>query len=38
MLFNPAGKLTAFFTSPHQAKALSEDYHWLMKHSQITSE
>ena len=38
MLFNPAGKLAAFFTSPHQAKALSDDYDWLMKHPYTTSE
>jgi len=32
MLFNPSGKLAAFFTGPHQAKALSEDYTWLITH------
>lgn len=26
MLFNPEGKLTAFFTMPHHAKQLAEDY------------
>ena len=26
MLFNPEGKLCAFFTMPHQAKQLAEDY------------
>ncbi len=38
MLFNPAGKLAAFFTRPHQAKTLGDDYHWLIKHPHITSE
>lgn len=38
MLFNPAGKLAAFFTSPHQAKALSEDYDWLIRHPHISLE
>ena len=38
MLFNPAGKLTAFFTSPHQAQALSDDYSWLIKHPHMPSE
>lgn len=32
MLFNPVGKLVAFFTGPHHAKALSDDYAWLIKH------
>ena len=31
MLFNPDGQLAAFFTTPHQAKILVEDYH-LMAH------
>lgn len=26
MLFNPSGKLTAFFTTPHQANLIAEDY------------
>lgn len=26
MLFNPQGKLSAFFTGPHQANSLAEDY------------
>jgi len=38
MLFNPMGKLAAFFTGPHQAKALGDDYDWLMKHPHISSE
>jgi|TARA_R110002126_G_scaffold291802_1_gene459170 protein SCO1/2 len=38
MLFNPMGKLAAFFTGPHQAKALGDDYDWLMKHPHIASE
>lgn len=29
LLFNPEGKLTAFFTTPHDAKALAEDYQLL---------
>jgi protein SCO1/2 len=31
MLFNPKGKLSAFFTSPHQAALLAEDYTALTK-------
>ncbi|NCT57663.1 MAG: SCO family protein [Legionella sp.] len=38
MLFNPMGKLAAFFTGPHQAQALGDDYHWLINHPHITSE
>jgi len=38
MLFNPTGKLAAFFTTPHQAKALSDDYSWLIKHPHMPSE
>jgi protein SCO1 len=38
MLFNPTGKLAAFFTSPHQANALSDDYLWLIKHPHMPSE
>lgn len=30
MLFNPQGKLSAFFTIPHQAKALASDYQNLL--------
>ncbi|MCH9689778.1 MAG: SCO family protein [Gammaproteobacteria bacterium] len=33
MLFNPDGNLAAFFTTPHQAKNLSEDYQLLLKNS-----
>lgn len=32
MLFNPMGKLAAFFTGPHQAKVLGDDYAWLIQH------
>lgn len=38
VLFNPAGKLAAFFTGPHQAKALGDDYDWLIKHPHIASD
>lgn len=30
MLFNPQGELNAFFTTPHQAKLLAEDYRLLV--------
>jgi protein SCO1/2 len=30
MLFNPQGKLIAFFTSPHHARSLAEDYQLLI--------
>lgn len=30
MLFDPEGNLTAFFTMPHHAKQLAEDYQWVM--------
>jgi protein SCO1 len=33
MLFNPDGKLAAFFTTPHQARNLVEDYRWLIKNA-----
>lgn len=32
ILFNPAGKLMAFFTTPHHAEALADDYRQLMIH------
>jgi len=38
MVFNPSGKLAAFFTTPHQAKALSDDYDWLIKHPHTSIE
>jgi protein SCO1/2 len=31
MLFNPQAKLVAFFTTPHQAQLLAEDYQLLVK-------
>lgn len=31
MLFNPQGQLTAFFTMPHQAALLAEDYQLMIK-------
>ncbi|MCH9756414.1 MAG: SCO family protein [Gammaproteobacteria bacterium] len=33
MLFNPDGHLAAFFTTPHQAKNLADDYQLLLKNS-----
>ena len=32
MLFNPDGQLAAFFTTPHQAKNLADDYQLLVNH------
>jgi protein SCO1/2 len=31
MLFNPEGRLAAFFTTPHQAKNLADDYQLLLE-------
>jgi protein SCO1/2 len=33
MLFNPDGNLAAFFTSPHQAKYLADDYQLLLNNA-----
>lgn len=33
MLFNPDGNLAAFFTTPHQAKNLADDYQLLLQNS-----
>lgn len=30
LLFNPKGQLMAFFTTPHHAAGLADDYQWLM--------
>ena len=35
MLFNPQGKLTAFFTMPHNAKSLAKDFEWISKSNKL---